>query len=70
MPAEAVACRGQRNGRNIGPGQLYQGTAIEVSDADAKGCHSKTGDILIGTESNRQEAVQKTHQKRTGKASG
>ena len=59
--------RAQCNGRYGTAGQLDQGSSEKVADANTKGCHGKTGHILIGSEIDRQEAVDQSHEQRSQK---
>ena len=55
---------GQGNGGHLAAGELDQGAAEEVADAHAEGGHGQTGNVLVGPEGHRQEAVQQAHQQR------
>ena len=45
--AVVSARRGQGDGRNLAAGELYERAAEEVAEADAKGGHRKTCDVLV-----------------------
>ena len=55
---------GQGNGGDLTAGELDQGAAEEVADAHAEGGHGQTGNVLVGPQGHRQEAVQQAHQQR------
>ena len=48
-----------------GTRKLCQRTAEKVTDADTEGRQRKTGHILVGTQSDREERVDQSHQKRS-----
>lgn len=56
---------GQGNGGDLTAGELDQGAAEEVADAHAEGGHGQAGNVLVGPQGHRQEAVQQAHQQRT-----
>mgnify|MGYP000143755827 FL=1 len=65
---EAVARCAQRYRGNVAAGYLYQRAAEEVAEADAESCHRKTSDVLVCTQSDGQEAVKQTHERRAQNA--
>ena len=67
-PAEITAGGRQGNGRHVRAGELNQGAAEEIAEPHAEGGHGKAGHVLVGTEGHRQEAVQKSHQRRANQA--
>ena len=65
---EAVARCAQRYRGDVAAGYLYQRAAEEVAEADAESCHRKTSDVLVRTQSDGQEAVEQTHERRAQNA--
>ena len=55
---------GQGDGGHLAAGELDQGAAEEVADAHAEGGHGQAGNVLVGPQGHRQEAVQQAHQQR------
>ena len=55
---------GQGDGGDLAAGELDQGAAEEVADAHAEGGHGQAGNVLVGPQGHRQEAVQQAHQQR------
>ena len=66
LEAQAGVVKG--DGGGAGAGELDEGAAEEVAEADAEGGHGKTGDVLVGSQRNRQEAVDKPHYQRAEEA--
>ena len=62
--AEAVAGGGEDNGGKLTAGELDEGAAEEVAEANAKGGQGQTGDILVCPHGDGQEAVDKAHTQR------
>lgn len=63
LRAEAVAGGSQADRGSAAAGELGKRTAEEVAHTDAERGERKTGDVLIGAERDREEAVDQPHQK-------
>ncbi len=63
-PVEKGAGSGQGHGGHVAVGQLDEGAAEEVAEANTEGGQGQTGDILVGPEGDGEEAVEKSHQQR------
>ena len=64
LRAEAVAGGGEADGGRAAARELGERTAEEVAHTDAEGGQRKAGDVLIGAERDREEAVDQPHHKR------
>ena len=65
--AEIRARSRERDRRYLTAGKLDERAAEEVADVDAESRHGKTRDVLIRAQRDGEEAVNKTHEQRTGK---
>ena len=66
-PKEA-RCGRERDGGDVSARKLNKRATKEIAKANAKGGHGKAGNVLVDTQRDGEEAVQKSHEKRARQA--